>query len=269
MPVVELKGGSQCVCQWFPVVGFRTPGESIRVNFCGAKNTPFVFDIEQVVLRQKHQIISHIKRQDLLQQQLISGSHYENGYELDVKNILLNHLISQGYAETCEAFYQNAYEMASYEKISNANAYVLTCDRHKEIIQRYPSKHELTSQLLQVEQRKHITDAVKFGKIQEAFELLERDYEGMLKQNRYLFFRLHSLNFVEQLRRYYNNSNEKNEQKDPKELQMLRILEYGRFLSEEFSGDSPEYQCLLNVMMGDSLAYLLATIFNSGICRLY
>lgn len=228
-PAAELKPS----LNWYPVVGFRTPGEAISANFGGRRD--FCFDIASFALRIKYGVLVGMRNFRI-------DAHEMPHPEITINKAVLEYLIGKGFSETAQVFYRDAFERSAYENIGVSK---LAYPRTSQLRQMYPAAGDLHSQLLSVRKRKEIIDAVYARNIDAVLEVLNENYNGLLEQNRMLFFRLHVQNFVELLRKFYASGASAAD-----EGLFKKVLAYGNFLSSEFKNDPIEYQVFLDVRWG-------------------
>ena len=201
----------------FPIVGFRTPGEVIKGNF---GSEAFAFDIQQYSDRlrfcQRQQITKHqIPRQEF---------PYA---ELSMKCIILEYLISEGCWQTAEAFWREAFAAGCYHEALEAP---MVTEQTRSTANLVPTRSQLEQQLQLVKQRKELMQAVLAGDIQNVLHALDTHYPNLLANNRNLAFRLHTQQFIHLLQ---TSTTEK-------------MLEFGRFLAQEYQNDPPEFHTCLN-----------------------
>lgn len=230
--------------QWFPMIGFRTPGEQVATNF----EKPHLFDLEEYVARQTFTIKSAIDSISLL-----SYNHQTDGNlqpfclrELDLMRILLNWLLAQGFLAASEAFFSSAFEQSSYHCVLDAP---LVSPASRDIAQQLLTREELQEELEQVKHRMEIVELVRNGCIKECLGKMDR---RILEQDRSLSFRLHTQHFIELIRSYYQPK----EQQDENQALLKQILEWGSFLAKEYAQEP-----LLN-----SLFCLVAYKGAQGMC---
>lgn len=221
-----------CGPLWFPMAGFRTPGEQVSTNFEG----PFEFDLGEYVERQRFLVQSAISKTPLfLYNNTNTAADKLSGCitEEDLKKIVLGWLLYQGYLETSMKFYMTAFEQTYFRKISAAP---LVSPSTKELAQQTLSYEELIREISQVKERREIVELAEDGFILSCIDRIRMLDEGILKQNKTLAFRLHTQHFIELVRRYYevNESSQENGKKEELQTILKEVLDWGSFLAREY-----------------------------------
>lgn len=221
--------------QWFPMVGFRTPGEQVTTNF----DKPFLFDLEEYVARQAFTIKNAIDSTSLLSynyQNTTNDSQSSNCClrEVDLMQILLNWLLSQGFLDASESFYSTVFEHASYHQVLNAP---LVSPASRQLAQQMLTREQLQVELEQVKSRMEIVSLVQNGSILECLEKVDK---RILEQDKTLSFRLHTQHFIELIRFYYQQSQTEHDSKGDENGKsnhalLKQILEWGSFLAREYT----------------------------------
>ncbi|CEJ94716.1 hypothetical protein VHEMI10231 [[Torrubiella] hemipterigena] len=220
----------------YPSVSLKKPGEQISVNF---GQTPFVFNIDDVVREQKKNIQQQIMEADT--------SSLEHGMgETDlIHNLVMQFLQHDGYVETARAFAEDLRIQNEALRSTSNNAKSTISLRDDE----------------DANNRQRIRRAVLDGDIDQALEYMEKYYPQVLQENQTVVFKLRCRKFIELVRkaahinmeaegrRRNGNSNgdaamdiDANgtngfEQTELQELE-INMLVYGQELQREYAGDS-------------------------------
>ncbi|QSZ32804.1 hypothetical protein DSL72_002384 [Monilinia vaccinii-corymbosi] len=172
----------------FPSVGMKKPGEHVRVNF---GQSPFVFDIDGMILREERQI-----KNEIASTSTIKLAPPLSETEL-IQSLVLQFLTHDGYVDTARAF---ADEVHSEKKALNMDPDVMI--RGFNIKEDEDAGH-----------RQRIRKALLEGDIEQALNHTNTHYPQVLKDNENVYFRLRCRKFIEMVRKMTemnNNSNSTN-----------------------------------------------------------
>ncbi|KAF2150745.1 SPRY-domain-containing protein [Myriangium duriaei CBS 260.36] len=165
----------------YPSVGIKKPGEHLRTNF---GQTPFVFDIDSMVEKERRIVRAEINRFDLKHTPL-----FANLDETDtVKELIAQYLAHEGFTETGSQFARDVREQEQALKASGQAA---------------PSLIE--SDDMSATYRQKIRAAILGGDIDKAFKYLGAYFPRVIEHeaNRDIYFRLRCRKFIEMILRSY------------------------------------------------------------------
>ncbi|KAI8997559.1 hypothetical protein BDB01DRAFT_771549 [Pilobolus umbonatus] len=172
----------------YPAVGLRTPGERITVNF---GQEPFVYDIVQYIKDQKVQLIREITtKQQLNPNDKIKDDRVQSKEILD--QLILSYLVHHGYTATAKGLAQNTGYLSN-------QLYSLT--EFNEQISHISKKD--------MDERQKIRASIISGCIDEAIQLIEMYYPGLLqeeKRGKNIQLCLKCGKFIEMMRQYCDNN---------------------------------------------------------------
>ncbi|KAF4785590.1 SPRY domain-containing protein [Colletotrichum scovillei] len=159
----------------YPTVGLKKSGEHVRVNF---GQTPFVFDIEGMMTKEKERI-----QREISETSTASLAPAMNETEL-IQALVLQFLQHDGYVETARAFAEEI----------NAEKKALSLDPNAPIegINVKDDEH--------ANKRQRIRRAVLEGDIDRALKHTNAFYPQVLKDNEQVYFRLRCRKFIEMVR---------------------------------------------------------------------
>ncbi|KAK1654412.1 SPRY domain-containing protein [Colletotrichum phormii] len=159
----------------YPTVGLKRSGEHVRVNF---GQTPFVFDIEGMMTKEKERI-----QREISETSTASLAPAMNETEL-IQALVLQFLQHDGYVETARAFAEEI----------NAEKKALSLDPNAPIegINVKDDEH--------ANKRQRIRRAVLEGDIDRALKHTNAFYPQVLKDNEQVYFRLRCRKFIEMVR---------------------------------------------------------------------
>ncbi|OLN85941.1 Ran-binding protein 10 [Colletotrichum chlorophyti] len=159
----------------YPTVGLKKSGEHIRVNF---GQTPFVFDIEGMMTKEKERI-----QKEISETNTASLAPTMNETEL-IQALVLQFLQHDGYVDTARAFAEEI----------NAEKKALSLDPNAAIegINVKDDEH--------ANKRQRIRRAVLEGDIDRALKHTNAFYPQVLKDNEQVYFRLRCRKFIEMVR---------------------------------------------------------------------
>lgn len=164
----------------YPVVGMKKPGETLRANF---GQTPFVFDIDSMVEREKEIIQAEINK--------TSVSSLEPNLQppLDetalIHELIAQYLAHDGYVETARAFAEEVRE----ESRSLANG--------SEAGLKYLDPEEDSDAI----NRQKIRAAILEGDVDKALKHTTVYYPSVLRNNENIYFKLRCRKFIEMIRK--------------------------------------------------------------------
>ncbi|KAF9882117.1 SPRY domain-containing protein [Colletotrichum karsti] len=159
----------------YPTVGLKKSGEHVRVNF---GQTPFVFDIEGLMMAEKARILNEISETSTT-----GLAPPMNETEL-IQSLVLQLLQHDGYVETARTFAE--------EINSEKRALSLDPDAPIEGINVKDDEH--------ANKRQRIRRAVLEGDIDKALKHTNAFYPQVLKDNEQVYFRLRCRKFIEMVR---------------------------------------------------------------------
>ena len=163
----------------YPSVGMKRAGEHLRVNF---GRTPFVYDIDAHVERERNAIMTEISHTD------VSGLHPPDDENTLIHNLVAQYLAHEGYVETAKAFASDVRNQhASLSGPQQQPA--LQVDEEEDV-------HAVHRQRI----RKSILD----GDIDRSLKYLNSYFPRVIEdaRNREIYFQLKCRKFVEMMRRY-------------------------------------------------------------------
>lgn len=160
---------------YYPTVGMKKPGETIRVNF---GQEPFAFDIDKIVQDEKAAIQAEIA-------QTRSSSHSLTEESELIHRLIGQYLAHDGYVETARAF--------ATEIVEEARA--LANDDDADIA--YRGVVEDVDAL----NRQKIRTAILEGDIDKALKHTTAFYPSVLRDNENIYFKLRCRKFIEMIRR--------------------------------------------------------------------
>lgn len=200
----EFSGASQ----WFPVIGFRTPGEVMRANF-GVDESCFLFDVVAYAIRQKLSIVREV---------FSAGAEVD---EVEKKKLVLEHLISIGAGKTAASFYRNAFIDAPYQKCPRATKAVPI-----------PTEASVREFLRRGEKRRLLIERlVRGGNIRDTMAEVNLEYPELLKEEVDVSFELELFLFLQLLQQLRANG-----ERNLKTQESL--FQLGREMSARYSHDS-------------------------------
>ncbi|KAI7907388.1 uncharacterized protein BX663DRAFT_495737 [Cokeromyces recurvatus] len=168
----------------FPAVGLRTPGEQVTVNFGHEK---FVFDIEQYIRDQQLKFINEIttKSDNIIDTTKIEIKTYSKEV---MDQLILSYLIHHGYTGTAKAVVQNVGHVSGQELFLSSDNKEISKESEKDM-----------------EERQLIRSAIIHGNIDEAIELINKYFPGVLQEEgrgQELQLALKCGKFIEMMREY-------------------------------------------------------------------
>ncbi|KAG5363648.1 Ran-binding protein 9 [Yarrowia sp. B02] len=216
----------------YPAIGVKKKGPNssgarIRANFGGSG--PFVFDIKQYVLKQKHEtqrriesstkVPAHAARNAFQEKQLAQGN-----LNPLINNLVMSYLTHVGYVDTAEALYQDVLRDQDMREEGTGG----------DVSMEPPSDEGLKSLASylspDITVRHKIRGLILSGDIDGAMALVEEHYPSVFESQDMVLFQLKCRKFVELLQ-----ANE-----------VIEAVEYGRELKMEYSNDPrPQVQDLL------------------------
>lgn len=171
----------------FPSVGMKKASEHIRVNF---GQSPFVFDIDGMMSREKRQIKQEIEATTTAK--LVPPLN-----ETDlIQSLVLQFLTHDGYVETARAF---AEEIHAENKALSLNP--------NSVVNGFDIKEDEDAG-----HRQRIRAAILDGDVDKALKHTNAYYPNVLKDNEHVYFRLRCRKFIEMIRQgaEMHNSNTTN-----------------------------------------------------------
>ncbi|KAF2494087.1 Ran-binding protein-like protein [Lophium mytilinum] len=166
----------------YPMVGMRKPGETLRANF---GQTPFVFDIDSMVKKEKEKIQSEINMIN------VPGSHSSksNRPQMDetalIHELIVQYLAHDGYVETARAFAEEVRE-ESRSLSNNADPGL---------------KHLDPAEDMDAINRQRIRAAILDGDIDKALKHTAAYRPTVLRDNENIYFKLRCRKFIEMVRK--------------------------------------------------------------------
>lgn len=139
----------------YPSVGLQTPGEIVEANF---GDSPFVFDLEAVLVEVKHQVHNSISSVPL-----VKGAGV---WQLELHKILLGYLVHHGYTNTAVQFARS-------------------------------TGLELEESVESMKNRQRIQALMLKGRTSQAIAIVNRLYPTLLDDNKELMFRILCRQFIE------------------------------------------------------------------------
>ncbi|KAI9682153.1 MAG: hypothetical protein M1817_000207 [Caeruleum heppii] len=162
--------------RYYPAVGLKKPGEHIRVNF---GQTPFVFDIDGMMAKEKLSIEEEINLTD------VSTLHPGDDETALIQKLVGQFLSHDGFTDTARAFSKELWE----------RNYSLNQRQDETSDDRFDTKEDL-----EAVQRQRIRRAILDGDIDKAFIHTTAFYPLVLKDNEQIYFRLRCRKFIEMIR---------------------------------------------------------------------
>ncbi|RDW27872.1 hypothetical protein B0I72DRAFT_22730 [Yarrowia lipolytica] len=217
----------------YPAIGVKkkstnSPGARIKANFGGSG--PFVFDIKQYVLKQKHEtqkriesstkVPAHAARNAFQEKQLAQGN-----LNPLINNLVMSYLTHVGYVDTAEALYRDVCRDQDMQDEGTGGG---------DVSMEPPSDEGLKSLASYLSPditiRHQIRGLILSGDIDGAMALVEEHYPTVFESQDMVLFQLKCRKFVELLQ-----ANE-----------VIEAVEYGRELKMEYANDPrPQVQDLL------------------------
>ena len=156
----------------------KKPGEHLRTNF---GRYPFVFDIDQMMDRERQIIVSEVEKADL------SSLHSPDDENALIHNLIGQYLAHEGYVETAKAFARDVHDQ--HQSLSSEPQPLQLPDAEDDI-------HAFNRQKI----RKSILD----GDIDKALKYTNSFYPHVLQdeRNKDIHFRLRCRKFIEMMRQY-------------------------------------------------------------------
>lgn len=222
----------------YPAIGVKkkttsTSGARIRANFGGSE--PFVFDIRQYVLRQKHEtqarievstkVPAHAARNAFQEKQLQQGN-----LNPLINNLVMSYLTHVGYVDTAEALYRDVLRDQDMKDDGGAEG-----GDGVDVDMTDPPTDEglrsLASYLSpDMTVRHRIRGLILAGDIDGAMALVAEHYPTVFESSDMVLFQLKCRKFVELLQANH----------------VVEAVEYGRELKQEYSNDPrPQVQDML------------------------
>ncbi|USP79122.1 uncharacterized protein yc1106_06396 [Curvularia clavata] len=159
---------------YYPTVGMKKPGETVRVNF---GQEPFAFDIDKMVQDEKAAIQAEIVRT-----KVESNAAHEDAL---IHQLVGQYLAHDGYVETARAF--------SDEILAEAKA--LANDENADL------PYRAAVEDLDALNRQKIRTAILEGDIDKALKHTYAYYPSVLRENENIYFKLRCRKFIEMIRR--------------------------------------------------------------------
>ncbi|KAL6705909.1 hypothetical protein ACN47E_006188 [Coniothyrium glycines] len=159
---------------WYPTVGMKKPGETVRVNF---GQEPFAFDIDRMVQEEKAAIQVEIAQTRASSQGPIDESRL-------IHQLISQYLAHDGYVETARAF--------ATEVIDEAKALAIGEDAEAT----FQGAGEDPDAL----HRQKIRTAILEGDIDKALKHTTAYYPSVLRDNENIYFKLRCRKFIEMIR---------------------------------------------------------------------
>ncbi|CAI9626973.1 hypothetical protein GT037_007011 [Alternaria burnsii] len=160
---------------YYPTVGMKKPGETVRVNF---GQEPFAFDIDKMVQDEKAAIQTEITRTK-------TEASVLGGEDALIHRLVGQYLAHDGYVETARAF--------SDEIVDEARA--LANDQEADI------PYRTAVEDLDALNRQKIRTAILEGDIDKALKHTSAYYPSVLRDNENIYFKLRCRKFIEMIRR--------------------------------------------------------------------
>ncbi|CEP11786.1 hypothetical protein [Parasitella parasitica] len=159
-------------CSLYPCIGLSTQGEKIAANF---GQQEYAFDIAQYIKDQQRASIDHVCHATVKETP-------RNKYRIDTKaqidELILSHLIHQGYFDTAQAMKKNM------EHVGNTKHQTPLSSSNDELDQ---------------ETRRSIRKSLMTGHVDEAMEKTQKMYPNLLASNQDLLFQLKTQKYLDLL----------------------------------------------------------------------
>ncbi|CAO3624029.1 unnamed protein product [Cunninghamella echinulata] len=165
---------------YYPAIGLRTPGEHVETNF---GHEEFIFDLDSYIEKKKYSLKKEIILKDEIHHPLKESSQTLQPENKNIINLILSHLINNGYGETAKLLYSDC------EDIIGSDSTLL--------------KRKLDDN--DVKQRQSIRQAIMDGDIDKSISLTNNYYPGILQENEHgmdMIFELECGKFIEIMRSY-------------------------------------------------------------------
>ncbi|KAH9906687.1 SPRY domain-containing protein [Xylariomycetidae sp. FL2044] len=163
----------------YPSIGMKKSGEHIRVNF---GQTPFIFDIDDVVQKEKEIHQRAIATASIENLVLVSPPMHETDL---IQQLVLQFLQHDGYVETARAF---AEEIHAEQEALNIDSNV-------------PVPEVNIKDDENARRRQRIRRAILEGDIDRALKYTNAYYPNVLEDNDHVYFKLKCRKFIEMVRR--------------------------------------------------------------------
>ncbi|KAG0287704.1 hypothetical protein BGZ98_004532, partial [Dissophora globulifera] len=173
----------------YPTVGMRTTGEIVEANF-GQQG--FIFDIDEYVKDEKVEAWQTLET--TLLKATAADKHHVNTLSQSLSHLVLSYMIHQGYSESAKQFSSDlmpkpllklglngAGEGSSSSMAGSAPAEL----------------NHYSLAIIDAERRKLIRKAIMSGEIDQAMQLLETHYPGVMANNEDMVLQLRCRKFVE------------------------------------------------------------------------
>ncbi|SPN97391.1 related to human RANBPM NP_005484.1 [Cephalotrichum gorgonifer] len=167
--------------QLYPSVGLKKYGEHIRTNF---GHTPFVFDIDGMMRREKRRIQDEIWNTSPSSLELrLDGAPVNLGETDLIQSLVLQFLQHDGYVETARAFAQEIQSERQALTIGTQDAPTINVKDDQDATN-----------------RQQIRKAILEGDIDRALRLIDTCYPSVLVDNELVYFKLKCRRFIEMVR---------------------------------------------------------------------
>ncbi|KAF9186926.1 hypothetical protein BGZ51_001236 [Haplosporangium sp. Z 767] len=163
----------------YPTVGMRTTGEIVEANF---GQQEFMFDIESYVKEQK------VDAWQVLEDKLQRAGEEKNQVGVlsqSLSQLVLSYMIHHGYSESARQFSSDLVPTLSKQKSTEGSSASGTSDADS-----YPL-------VVDMERRKVIRNAIMFGDIDTALELLNQHYPTVMTCHEETVLQLRCRKFIE------------------------------------------------------------------------
>ena len=211
----DVKDKKQSVSNLYPLVGLRTPGEIVQVNF-GQK--PFKFDIENYFREERLKFWSQ-RMVPLPQASLPTDKTPMDAPDSQtIHSLILSHLVHSGFNETAQEFFRatltDSDPNRSFEQLLGARS---------------------------IQLRQQVRGLLMNGQLDPVFEVLQSSFPTLLSSHPKLHLSLCIQKFIELVRNSYGGANVSDMDIDGQEAEssgqdhLLQIIQYGRHIQAQFA----------------------------------
>lgn len=176
---------------YYPTVGMKKPGETVRVNF---GQEPFAFDIDKMVQDEKAAIQAEIAQSK-------SASNVSADETELIQQLVGQYLAHDGYVETARAFsdevIDEARALANHE---DAEIPYRAAAEDLDALNRQSEKPQPLSSKLPTNMFLEIRTAILDGDIDKALKYTGAYYPSVLRDNENIYFKLRCRKFIEMIR---------------------------------------------------------------------
>ncbi|KAG0325476.1 hypothetical protein BGZ99_000606 [Dissophora globulifera] len=173
----------------YPTVGMRTTGEIVEANF-GQQG--FIFDIDEYVKDEKVEAWQTLET--TLLKATAADKHHVNTLSQSLSHLVLSYMIHQGYSESAKQFSSDLMPKPLLKLGLNGSGE----GSSSSMAGSAPAElNHYSLAIIDAERRKLIRKAIMSGDIDQAMQLLETHYPGVMANNEDMVLQLRCRKFVE------------------------------------------------------------------------